>query len=99
MTDILKKSENIECVTCGHEWSLETAAEEELRIVKDANGNILQSGDSVILIKSLKLKGGSTTLKSGSKVKNIRIVDGDHELDCKVDGQGVLLKACFVKKS
>ena len=68
-----------------------------LRIVKDAHGNVLADGDCVILIKDLKL-GGSQVLKGGSKSKPIRLVDGDHEIDCKVDGIAVGLKACFVKK-
>jgi len=99
MNDILTKGASLECATCGHEWTLEDTSDGEERVVKDANGNVLQTGDSVTLIKSLKLKGGGATLKSGTKVKNIRIVDGDHELDCKVDGQGIMLKACFVKKA
>jgi protein PhnA len=66
--------------------------------VKDAHGNILADGDCVVLIKDLKL-GGSSVLKGGSKSRPIRLVDGDHEIDCKVDGVGVRLKACFVKKA
>ena len=90
---------NDECVTCGHEW--ERAAEPETvaaRVVKDAHGNVLADGDCVILIKDLKL-GGSSVLKGGSKSRPIRLVDGDHEIDCKVDGIAVGLKACFVKKA
>ena len=68
------------------------------RVVKDAHGNVLADGDCVILIKDLKL-GGSSVLKGGSKSKPIRLVDGDHEIDCKVDGIAVGLKACFVKKA
>jgi protein PhnA len=91
---------NYVCADCGFEWAqAETAAEEEgERIVKDANGNVLQSGDSVVVIKDLKVKGSSTTLKQGSKIKGIRIVDGDHELDCKTDVGQMMLKACFVRK-
>lgn len=89
-----------ECVTCGHEWPFAEVQEEELpRVVKDANGNVLVSGDDVVLIKDLKLGGSSTTLKSGTKVKRIRIVPGDHEVDAKVDGMSVMLKACFLKKA
>jgi protein PhnA len=99
MTEILEHADRYECVTCGHEW--ERAAEPEIvaaRVVKDAHGNILADGDCVILIKDLKL-GGSSVLKGGSKSRPIRLVDGDHEIDCKVDGIAVGLKACFVKKA
>ena len=61
--------------------------------------NPLASGDSVVLIKDLKLKGSSTTLKGGTKVKNIRLVDGDHEVHCRIDGMSVMLKACYLKKA
>ena len=84
------------CPECAHEWT-ETAAVEAQ--VKDANGNILSDGDSVVLIKDLKLKGSSITLKKGAKAKNIRLVDGDHEIDCKIDDMKVMLKAEFVKKA
>lgn len=100
MTEILNHPERHECVTCGHEW--ERAAEPEApagpRIVKDAHGNVLADGDCVILVKDLKLSG-SSALKGGSKSKPIRLVDGNHEIDCKVDGIAVMLKACFVKKA
>jgi len=76
---------------------VETA--ESARVVKDANGNVLVSGDDVLLIKDLKLKGSSTTLKGGTKIRKIRIVDGDHEVDCKVDGMSVMLKAMFLRKA
>lgn len=91
---------NFVCADCGFEWlQTEAAAEEEgERIVKDANGNVLQSGDSVVVIKDLKVKGTSTTLKQGSKIKGIRIVDGDHEVDCKTDVGQMLLKACYLRK-
>ena len=92
MNDVLLAEDHYECATCGHEWP-------RARVVADANGNPLADGDSVTLIKALKLKGSSTTIKVGTKVKNIRIVDGDHELDCKVDGMSVMLKAEFVKKA
>jgi len=97
MTDLLDLPERWECVTCGHEWEKE-AVPEQARIVKDAHGNVLADGDCVILIKDLKL-GGTQVLKGGSKSKPIRLVDGDHEIDCKVDGIAVALKACFVKKA
>ena len=101
MTDVLEHSDRWECLTCGHEWSREAEPEAPstgTRIVKDAHGNILADGDCVILIKDLKL-GGSQVLKGGTKSKPIRLVDGDHEISCKVDGIAVGLKACFVKKA
>ena len=92
------------CADCGYEWSpaeqaQAAAAVEAGLTVKDANGNLLVDGDSVILIKDLKLKGSSTTIKGGTKVRSIRLVEGDHEIDCKVDGMALMLKACFVKKA
>ncbi len=89
------------CPECAHEWNEEVKSEntEDTKIVKDAHGNILQDGDSVALIKDLKLKGSSSTIKAGTKVKNIRLVDEDHNIDCKIDGFGkVGLKSEFVKK-
>jgi protein PhnA len=93
------------CPDCAHEWSPDAAAEpasetaEADDVVRDAHGNQLQSGDTVQLTKDLKVKGTSTTLKIGTKVKNIRLVDGDHDIDCKVDGIGAMkLKSEFVKK-
>lgn len=101
MTDILDAPDHYECSVCGHEWPKDKAQEaaEGPRVVKDANGNVLSSGDSVVLVKDLKLGGASTTLKVGTKVRSIRIVDGDHEIDCKVDGVSIMLKAAFVKKA
>lgn len=98
--EILEHATRYECVTCGHEWERapQPEAADGPRVVKDAHGNVLADGDCVILIKDLKL-GGSQVLKGGSKSKPIRIVDGDHEIDCKVDGIAVGLKACFVKKA
>jgi protein PhnA len=76
------------------------ASEDETdAIVKDSNGQMLQDGDSVVLIKDLKVKGSSTVLKMGTKVKSIRLVGGDHEVDCKMDGGSFMLKACFLKKA
>jgi len=100
MTEVLEFSDKWECVTCGHEWPREAAPEapDAPRVVKDAHGNVLADGDCVILIKDLKL-GGSSVLKGGSKSKPIRLVDGDHEISCKVDNIAVGLKACFVKKA
>ena len=87
-----------ECATCGHEWK-KAVEPEAARIVKDAHGTPLTEGDTVALIKDLKLGSGSQVLKAGSKAKNIRLQDGDHEISCKIDGSSLVLKACFVKKS
>ena len=89
------------CPECAHEWTLELEADnnEDNKVVKDANGNVLNDGDSVTVIKDLKVKGSSSVLKIGTKVKNIRLVDGDHDIDCKIDGFGAMkLKSEFVKK-
>ncbi len=89
------------CPECGHEWipSTEETVMEGVLIVKDANGNLLRDGDTVTLIKDLKVKGSSSTLKVGTKIKNIRLVEGDHNIDCKVDGIGPMkLKSEFVRK-
>ncbi|WP_027469724.1 zinc ribbon domain-containing protein YjdM [Deefgea rivuli] len=92
--------DNNVCADCGFEWPLVAVAEEsDVRIVKDSNGNVLQDGDSVVVIKDLKVKGTSSTLKVGTKIKGIRIVDGDHEVDCKTDLGQMMLKACFLKKA
>jgi protein PhnA len=98
LEDILTHADRWECATCGHEWPRE-AAPEEARVVKDAHGTVLADGDDVVLIKDLKLRGSSQVLKQGAKGKNIRLVDGDHEIDCKVEGTPMALKACFVKKA
>lgn len=92
------------CPECAHEWSstdaAEPSADEEKRVVRDAVGNELQDGDSVTVIKDLKVKGSSLVVKMGTKVKNIRLVEGDHDIDCKVDGIGAMkLKSEFVKKA
>ena len=87
------------CPECAHEWNELSVNEDEL-IVKDANGNILKDGDTVTVIKDLKVKGASSALKAGTKVKNIKLVDGDHNIDCKIDGFGAMsLKSEFVKKA
>ena len=94
--------DNYVCADCGFEWPqavAESGDEDGERIVKDASGNVLQSGDSVTLIKDLKVKGSSITLKQGTKIKGIRIVDGDHEVDCKTDAGQMLLKACYLRKA
>ncbi|MBI5381516.1 MAG: alkylphosphonate utilization protein [Opitutae bacterium] len=98
LEEVLSHSAHWECATCGHEWPKEQPADGP-RVVKDANGNPLADGDTVVLIKDLKLRGGSGVLKGGTKAKNIRLVDGDHEIDCKIDGTPMALKACFVKKA
>ena len=89
------------CPECAHEWNKEVKTENSVdtNVVKDAHGNILKDGDTVALIKELKLKGSSSSIKVGTKVKNIRLVDEDHNIDCKIDGFGkVGLKSEFVKK-
>jgi protein PhnA len=97
LEDVFSHPDHWECATCGHEWPKE-AAPEAVRVVKDAHGNILADGDSITVIKDLKL-GDAQVLKAGSKSKSIRLVDGDHEIDCKIDGVAIMLKACFVKKA
>lgn len=87
------------CPECAYEWTMHHVAENDDLIVKDANGNLLADGNSVSVIKDLKVKGSSTSLKQGTKVKNIRLVAGDHNIDCKIDGFGPMkLKSEFVKK-
>lgn len=88
------------CADCGHEWPIggaAEAAEADEAVVKDAHGNVLHDGDSVVLVKDLKVKGAST-LKMGTKIKNIHLVSGDHEVDAKIEGTGYMLKACYLKK-
>lgn len=88
------------CPECAYEWNLNESDDEQESIVKDANGNTLNDGDSVTVIKDLKVKGSSSPLKVGTKVKNIRLVEGDHNIDCKIDGFGAMkLKSEFVKKA
>ena len=89
------------CPECGHEWSGSTESlPEDTLVVKDANGNTLSDGDTIIVIKDLKVKGSSSVVKVGTKVKNIRLVEGDHDIDCKVPSIGAMqLKSEFVKKS
>ncbi|MGC4028320.1 MAG: zinc ribbon domain-containing protein YjdM [Steroidobacteraceae bacterium] len=93
---------NFVCPECAHEWAREAAAQpgEEVRVVRDAVGNELQDGDSVTVIKDLKVKGSSSVVKVGTKVRNIRLVDGDHDIDCRIDGIGQMgLKSMYVKKA
>ncbi len=90
------------CPECSHEWVKEHSEEvsENVRVIKDANGNVLQDGDAVTVIKELKVKGSSLVVKVGTKVKNIRLIDGDHDIDCKIEGIGAMkLKSQFVKKA
>ncbi|WP_310494639.1 zinc ribbon domain-containing protein YjdM [Dechloromonas sp.] len=92
---------NYVCPECAHEWAKDAGeSTEQARVWKDANGNVLQDGDSVTVIKDLKIKGSSSVVKVGTKVKNIRLIDGDHDIDCKIDGIGAMqLKSEFVKKA
>lgn len=89
------------CPECAHEWPKQvTESSNDSRVVRDSNGNILNDGDSVTVIKDLKVKGSSLVVKVGTKVKNIRLVEGDHDIDCKIDGIGAMqLKSAFVKKA
>jgi len=89
------------CPECAHEWSAQAAVatEPEARVVRDAVGNVLSDGDTVTLVKDLKVKGSSLVVKVGTKVKNIRLVDADHDIDCRIEGIGAMgLKSEFVKK-
>jgi protein PhnA len=92
---------NYVCPECAHEWSIDGSGDvEEGLVINDANGNRLTDGDSITVIKDLKVKGTSSVVKVGTKVKNIRLVEGDHDIDCKVDGIGPMkLKSGFVKKA
>lgn len=96
--EILAHTERFECATCGHEWDRPPQPDAP-RVVKDAHGTVLADGDQVILLKALPLKGSNQVLKGGSKSKAIKLVDGDHEISCKIDGIAVGLKACFVRKA
>ncbi len=92
------------CPECGHEWNPNEAAapaaeETDPSVVKDANGNVLADGDTVVLIKDLPVKGAPKPIKAGTKVKNIKLTDGDHNIDCKIDGFGAMaLKSIYVRK-
>ena len=94
---------NLVCPECAHEWSPGAEAAptaDDVEIVRDANGNVLADGDSVVVIKDLKVKGASSALKAGTKVKGIRLVSGDHNIDCKIQGfGGMKLKSEFVRKA
>jgi len=87
------------CPECAHEWSADSTADDDTLSVSDANGNPLHDGDTITVIKDLKVKGTSTVVKVGTKIKNIRLVEGDHDIDCKISGIGPMkLKSIFVKK-
>lgn len=89
------------CAECGHEWNPEeVAAANAGRVVKDANGNVLNDGDDVVVIKDLPVKGAPKPVKAGTKVRNIKLVEGDHDIDCRIDGFGAMgLKSIYVKKA
>lgn len=90
------------CPECAHEWTKDAVVEggDDKRVVRDAYGNVLNDGDTVTVIKDLKIKGSSSVIKVGTKVKSIRLVEGDHDIDCKIDGIGAMqLKSEFVKKA
>ena len=88
------------CPECGYEWDKHTLIEDVILQVKDANGNVLENGDTVIIVKDLPVKGAPKPLKAGTKVKNIRLTEGDHNIDCKIEGFGAMaLKSEFVKKA
>lgn len=95
------ESSTFQCPECGHEWNPQELIEEEETLeIEDANGNPLQDGDTVIVLKNLPVKGASGPIKAGTKVKNIRLTDGDHNIDCKIDGFGAMaLKSEFVRKA
>ena len=98
-------STSMMCPECGHEWNPNepmevVTAEPDTAVVKDANGNVLLDGDTVVLIKDLPVKGSSKVMKAGTKVKSIKLTDGDHNIDCKVEGFGAMaLKSIFVRKA
>jgi protein PhnA len=102
MENVYPDGANYVCADCGHEWPMAEAAKTDDAagsLVRDANGNVLADGDAVVLIKDLKVKGSSITLKMGAKVKSIRLVgSGDHEVDCRMGAGSFMLKACYLKK-
>ena len=102
MENTYPDGDNYVCADCGHEWPMAAqadAAGEDDAVVRDVNGAVLADGDAVVLIKDLKVKGSSITLKQGTKVKSIRLVgSGDHEVDCRMDAGNFMLKACYLKK-
>lgn len=102
--NVYPDGDNLVCADCAHEWSATAPADPAATDapaedgVRDVNGVPLVHGDSVVLIKSLKLKGSSITLKQGTKITGIKIAPGDHEIDCRVDNMNVMLKACYLRK-
>ncbi|MDL2320244.1 alkylphosphonate utilization protein [Alistipes sp. OttesenSCG-928-B03] len=86
------------CPVCGHEWSGDESATISDNVPRDSNGTKLVDGDAVVVIKDLKVKGSSMVIKRGTKVKSIRLTDNPEEVDCRIDGSGVVLKTCFLKK-
>ena len=86
------------CPDCGHEWVESVQDETVSKIPRDSNGTELLDGDSVTVIKDLKVKGSSMVIKRGAKVKSIRLTDNHEEVDCKIEGSGIVLKSCFLKK-
>lgn len=101
MEHTYQDEDNYVCPDCAHEWPVAASAEDDDDgpVIRDGNGNVLVDGDAVYLIKDLKVKGSSTTLKKGTKVRSIRLISGDHEVDCKIDGISFQLKAAFLKKA
>ena len=102
MENTYPDGENFVCADCGHEWPAVAPVrpdDDADEFIKDSNGTVLANGDTVVLIKDLKVKGSSITLKVGTKVKSIRLVDGDHEVDCKIDAGSFMLKACYLRKA
>ena len=98
---VYEDGQQLTCPECGHEWRPDSGVTEAVqRIWKDAFGNVLQDGDSVTVIKDLKVKGSGSVVKVGTKVRNIRLVEGDHDIDCRIDGIGAMqLKTMFVRKA
>lgn len=97
MTDAITGENGLECQTCGFEW--EPEVEDGVGEVLDANGNLLADGDDITVIKDIKLDGKTGGVKAGTKMKSIRLVEGDHPIDGKINGRGILIKAEFVKKA
>ena len=93
-------NQHLICPECGFEWTLAKEEENSALLVKDSNGNILSDGDSVVVIKNLPVKGSSQSIKAGTKVKNIKLVEGEHNIDCRIEGFGSMaLKSEFVRKA
>ena len=101
MENTYPDGENYVCADCAHEWPMVAAAssgDDEAPVIKDANGNRLHDGDDVVLIKDLKVRGSSQVIKQGTKVRGIRVVGGDHDVEGKVNGGAMMLKSEFLKK-